>query len=353
MKSSKILYIASLLTLLTITSCTPTISNFDKYQKQFFAKTRFMPSKEKIKQKAPKVVVFSLDENSNQTAKQAGLGISIANNVENILSKNRLAKLVDRSAAKKLQKEIALSEMKKTGSYKGPEVADYAVSGSISNASFSSKYSNGSTYINPRSGQLITIPPRFTYISEVSGNLKIYELPSLSVIDTIEFSGKSSRNESVQQKGGFRLGGIQIGGEQMKGIDRDDGLVRKAGEDSIINAITDIKNSFAKTGYILEKRIYDDKVIFKINLGSLDGLKHGDKFEVIGKYESQNPITEEVETKRRIIAKGTISDKIDPKTSWIIIDDEDNIKNIRLGDLVKIKYEKPAFAWLRKLLKSF
>jgi hypothetical protein len=41
------------------------------------------------------------------------------------------------------EKEIALAEMNKSGSYKGPQVADYAISGAIGNAGFTKKYSGG------------------------------------------------------------------------------------------------------------------------------------------------------------------------------------------------------------------
>ena len=122
--------------LLVLSSCSTTIKNFDEYQKQFLSKSKFMPSKENLDGKTQKIVVFALEQNNNEIATQSGLGDSLANNVENLLSKNRLGEIVDRKAAEKLQKEIALAEMKKTGSYKGPIVADYAISGSISNAGF-------------------------------------------------------------------------------------------------------------------------------------------------------------------------------------------------------------------------
>jgi len=343
----------NILILFFITSCAPTIKNFDKYQKQFLSRSSFMPNKENLEGKLPKIVVFNLEENGNEVAKQATLGSSMANNVENIISQNRLAQLVDRSAASKLEKEIALTEMNKTGSYKGPQIADYAISGAISNAGFTSKYSSGSTYFDPKSKQMISIPPKYSYSSDVAGNIKIYELPSLAVVQNIELKGKKVRSENVQQNGGLNLAGLQIGGQQVSGANRDDTLVRKAGEDAIDNAKVDIKNALAKKGYILEKRVFKDKVIFKISLGLDDGLNHGDKFEVSGQYENQNQITDEVEVERRIIGLGTVTNIIDPKTSWVIIDDEEKINSIRLGDMVKMKYKKSSLESVAKVAKSF
>lgn len=243
-----------LMAILFVTSCAPTIKDFNKYQKQFLSETEFMPSEENLQGKAPKVVVFEFDEANIDTAKQADLGNSIAKSVENVLSTNRLAEIVDRKSATKLQKEVQLAEMNKTGAYKGPRIADYAISGAISNADYAIKYTSGSTYINPKNGQIVSLPPRYVYTSNVAGNIKVFELPSLQVVDSFEMKGKNVRSENVQSNGGFSLGGIKIGGEDVSGTARDDGMVRKAGEDAVDEASTDIKNFFAKKGYILEKK---------------------------------------------------------------------------------------------------
>ncbi len=341
-----------ILVLFLIFSCSPTIRNFDNYQKQFLPKSSFLPNKEALENKAPKIVVFPLDENENQIAIQTTLGNTIANNIENIIGKNRLGEIVDRKAAQKLQKEIALAEMNKSGIYKGPIIADYAISGAISNAAFTSQYKDGYVYMDPRNGQFITVPPKYYYTSNVAGNIKIYELPSLSVVETIEFSNEESRSENVRQDGGLSVGAIQIGGKKQEGASRDDNLVRKSSSEAIENIEVNLKNFFAKKGYILEKRIDGKKSIFKINLGSLDGIKKGDKFDVITLIESQNPITQENEIERQIIAQGFVSDKIDLKSSWIIIENSEKFDRIRLGDIVKIKYEKKFFDKLNKFFFS-
>ena len=335
---------------LFFTACAPTISNFNSYQKQPISKTAFMPDPEVIEGIRPtKVVVFNLDENDIQIAKQASLGSAVTANIENALTKDRLAKLVDRKSASKLEKEIALAEMNKTGSYKGPEIADYAISGTISNASFTKKYSSGGIYPN-KDGSMTRVPPKFTYIGDISGNIKIYELPSMSVVENFEFSGKKSRVENVQSDNNVSIGGlVEFGGQQAKGIDRDDNLVRKAGEEAISDLSVDIKNFFARRGFILERRSLKSKSIFKINLGSSDGIAQGDKFEITGQYETENALTGKNEVERRIIAEGAVSDKIDPQTSWVIIDDNQAIENIRIGDSVKFKYKKSFFNKIGKL----
>lgn len=311
-----------------------------------------MPKPEVVEGAVPKVVVFELDEGQNDVAKQADLGKAMTVNVENVLTENRLAQLVDRKIAVKLEKEIALAEMNKTGVYKGPEVADYAISGAISNAGFTKKYSNGFLIPDGKGGFTKT-DPKFTYSSDVSGNIKVYELPSMSVVANFEFNGKKSRSENVKTNNNLQIGGlIEFGGQKAEGLNRDDGLVRNAGKDAIDDVSFDIKNFFAKKGYILEKRVLKNKAIFKISVGSADGIKTGDKFEVIGKYQIDNALTGKTEIERRIIASGEVSDKIDPKSSWVLIDDSNTINSIRLGDMVQFKYARGFFSKVGKMANN-
>ncbi len=338
---------------LFIASCSPTISNFNSYLPQVLPKTDFMPSPDLAEGKSPKIVVFELEDEQNEVAKQAELGKTLTVAVENVLTENRLAELVDRKIATKLEKEIALAEMNKAGSYKGPQVADYAISGSIGNAGFTKKYSSGMV-IPDGNGGFTRTSPKFTYTSDVSGNIKIYELPSMQVVESFDFAGKKSKSEEVKTNNNVSIAGlIEFGGQKAEGLNRDDGLVRNAGYEAIDNISFDIKNFFAKKGFIIEKRSLKKKSIFKISAGSSEGVKMGDKFEVIAKYEIENQLTGKTEIERRRIATGVVSDKVDPNSAWVLIDDEDTINMIRLGDMVQFKYQRGLWSKTTKLVDSF
>ncbi len=324
--------------LLVAFSCSPTIKNFEKYQKDLISKTGFMPSEETIKGGLPKVVVFPFNENANVVASNAKLNNAMANYVESILGESKLAEIVDRKAAVQLKEEIALAEINKSGSYQGPIIADYAISGDIANANYNSKFSEGGTYYNQKTGTAVTYPPRYRYKAEVAGNLKIYELPALNVTKAIEFSGNQARSEDVRENGSVYVGAFALGGNKVDPAVRDDGLVSKAGQDALDNIRSDIQNFFAKQGFILEKRSFKNKAIFKVSIGSIDGIKTGDNFEVFGQFESQNPLTGKNEVEKLKLGEGKISNLVDPKTAWVIIDGD--IKKIRIGDFIKLKYKK-------------
>lgn len=332
-----------LVVLLFLSSCGAKIRNFDSYQKTLLPSSSFLPSKEDLNQPIPKVVVFPFEEGGNEVAKQANLGNSMATNIEKILGRNKLAIVIDRKIAKKLEKEISLIEASSSVSYEGPKIADYAVSGDISNATFSSSYVAAQTKYNYQTKTYHTIPARYNYYSEVSGNVKIYDLPNFNNIKTIKFSRSASDSENVRSDNSLSFGFISFSGSGSQARQRDDGLVRKAGDVAITKISADIMNHFAKIGYILEKRSLKNKVIFKINLGSKEGVKYKDKLMIYGKYETENPITKESEVETRIIGEAVVSDQINPDNSWIIVRNGDLVDKIRLGDQIKIKYKAQLF----------
>ncbi len=342
-------YIVILLALI-FTSCAPKIKNFDSYNKQYLPQSSFLPTKKDLNSNLPKVVVFKFDSNNIETAKQAKLEESLAEYIENLISKNNLANILDRSSTKKLKDEIKLSELNQTGSYKGPQIADYAVSGSVSNASFSKKYKSSGVMYDSNTGALVSVPARYIYESDVEGSLKIYEIPSLKVLKNIKFSGYSTRQENVKSDG-LNIGSISFG-KKDPGLEKDNGLVRKAAGDAIKAVEPFLKQALIKKGYILEKRVHEDKVIFKVSLGSNNGIKHGDNLEIVGKYEIENPITKESEIEKRILAKGKVTNLINPKSCWIVLNKDKEISKIRLGDIVNMMYKQSEFTKIfRKIRK--
>ena len=318
------------------TNCAVKIKDFNKYQKSPLNKSYFLPSKEEFNKNKLKVVVFKFNENENFHAINANLGQIVASQIRSILNTNHLVELIDRDAALKLKNEIQLAEINKTGSFKGNIVADYTISGDITNAAFSSRYKKGGVFYSKEHG-LIKIPAKFKYTSEVSLDIKINSIPSLDVVKSISGSGKSSRSEDAGSDGVLDL---IVGKKAESSVKQDDGLTALAAKRALQNISHKIKDFFAPQGYILEKRILDKKEIYKISLGFNDGVKQNDFLKIIGKYQNQNPITSEIEIEERIIANGRVSNLINSNSAWVKLK---IIDKVRLGDKVKINYEKKPF----------
>jgi hypothetical protein len=316
----------NLFLILTLVSCSPTIRNFDKYQKAPLLETKFMPSKEAVMGKPAVIAVFPLETNDMPVAEKINLGSSMAVDIENILTKDKIVELADRKAFQKLRQEVELSEMKSDKIYEGPIVADYIISGSISRTNFTSKYISGRHNFNANTGSYSYIPPKWRYNAEVSGNIKIYELPSLRVVENFEIRGKSQMTENA--------------GSKTKVKTEDESLIKKTSKEALDYISADLKNFFSQKGYILEKKVLGRRTIFKTSLGSRSGAKPGDKIIILAKKEEENELAARNEIIEQTIAEGSISDIINQAFSWIIITNEKDIAKIRLGDIVQIKYKK-------------
>lgn len=315
----------SLLCLLTI-SCAPTIKQFDSYKKAPMLQAKSMPSEEAVEGQPVRVAIFELETNDIKLAQNTKLGSSLAVDIESILTKDKLVDLVDRKASVKLQKEVALAEMKSDKTYTGPAVADYIISGAISRTNFTSQYIAAQHTFNVESGTYSYTPPKWNYVSEVGGNIKIYEIPSLGIVRTFEIDGKSNMSENAKSKTSAKT--------------EDAYLIKEASRDGLKHIKIDLKNFFAKKGYILEKRVLSNHTIFKISLGSKDGMKQGTKLVLYSKKAEENSITGSQEIIERKIAEAKIADIINAKSSWIIIKNKKDVEKIRLGDIVKVEYKK-------------
>lgn len=286
----------------------------------------FMPSKEAVEGKPVKVAIFPLENNDLTVATKTNLGSAMAIDIENILIEDKLVDLVDRKASQKLMKEVELAEIKGDKIYEGPAVADYIISGSISKANFTSQYISAQHFFNKETGKYTYVPAKWNYVSEVGGNIKIYEIPSLGVVRIFEINGRSRMSENAK----FR----------SRAKTEDDYLLREASRDGLDDIAVDLKNFFAKKGYILEKKVLNDRAIFKISLGFEDGIKQGDKLVVYEKREDKNSITGASEIIESKIAEGVVTDIINNKSSWILLKNRRDANKVRLGHIVQIKYKK-------------
>jgi hypothetical protein len=308
------------------------IANLDEFKPTALEKSKFAPSEEQLKAGKTRIVVFALDNNGNIVAEQANLGLSLAGNIEAVLTEANTAELVDRKIASKIQEEIKLAEMSQTGAYEGPVVADYAIAGSLNNAGFSHKFFEATRSVDKKTGKVYVTAPSFRYTAKIDGIIKVYAIPSMKVVKTFTISDNKARSEDTRSSNNY--------------VERDDELVRGAGKDAIGSIKMDIKNELAQQAYITDKKVKDTTAVFKVNLGSQNGAKPGAKCEIFAIYESINQLTGKTETERRKVCEGTISDQITQNSSWIVASVEESQK-VRLGDQVKVVYEKGSFEYLK------
>jgi hypothetical protein len=319
--------------IITMTGCSAKIADLTTYKPVSMAQSKFMPTQ--FNNAKPKVVVLELSNGKNQSAIKADVGMTTSVEVEKFLNESGAIEVVDRSAAEKLKSEIQLVEMGGNNPYSGPAIASYAISGNISNAGMSSKFIEASQYVDKK-GYVHRTPASCTYISTVAGTVKIYELPNMKVSLSRPFS--ETKRQSEDARSAYDCARAD-----------DSALIRAAAVDSAEEMRHDLKNFFAKKAYISEKRISADgkEMIFKIEFGTNDGAKAGDAIEIYTIEENINPL-QNITTQEEVkIGKATISQQITQNACWILVDNKEIAEKIKLGDYVKLHYEKSLFEGMK------
>ena len=326
-----------LLSIFSIVSCSTKLKNFETYHKTLMPESDLI-SVENIKNNDISVIVLEIDNNNILEAKNSGIGNTSSAKIENILAESKLVKIAERDNIEKLQKEIALAELNSEQIYSGPQIADYVVTGKIISAGLEHKFQSSSSYYNAASGTYVRVPAKNKYEAKVSGNFKILELPSLKVLDIIEFSGEEYRTEDAIENRSFFSSKIDPSNIKTE----DNELLRKATIDAIEDHAHKLKNIFAnfKRGYIFEKRNNGKKDIFLINLGMEDNLKPGLKLDIYTLEEYSEPFSDSISIEEVKIGEATVTDKILNDKAWIIIKDKKISNKIKLGDFVKLKFKK-------------
>lgn len=321
MKTNVLLLIALIGT--TLNGCASyKINNLEAYQKVPLQQGEHMPSKAELSGIKSRVVILELED-----SKWHGAGEAVSNQVNKKLNETNNVLIVDRSLASKLKQEIQLAESQGRTDFKGQDVADFAFSGKITDATTLVKFTESSSW-KDKEGKIHIEPAKCTTSARVAYTLTIVRLPSLDVIKTIDADGSASSTQNAQWNRAC----------QKPSKDESDAIISAAISNAIRESQAEIKNPFAPVGYILERRTFEKNNIFKTTLGINSGAKAGLSAEVIREVTEQNVLTGTVSKEQIKIADGEISDQLGTGFSFLIISDQDKSGKILLGDKVQVKY---------------
>ncbi len=328
------------LILALLTGCGASINSIEAYVPIPLEKSPFMPSKEELKTGKTKVVLTPINDKNFKLARRANLGQSLYIELDKELSTSGTVEVLDRDIAKKFDEEIKLSELGEESNMDELElkVAKYAISGSLSNVQFISRFTQKQIWTDKK-GKKYVIPAHYNYTAAVSGILKVYSIPSMKVLKTIAFSDRISRREDSR-----------FFGNDHRPLDTS-GMINQAGRDAIHATRNAFKNFLAPKGYIMKLRQKDDEQIVQVSIGSFDGLETGSDVHIYSTISSENPLTQEIEIETIKIADGIVSDKISEHRAWIIIQERSH--DIKLGDYIKAKYSKGFEDYLNDFVSSY
>ena len=295
-----------------------------KFAKAPMLKSKYLPTKEQMRAKKTRVLITKFDENSIRGAINANLGVTLSMAIEKELNKANSVEIIQRSDNSiNLKKEIEASELsKELGVDTG--AAEYLISGKVGRATFSYRYIPAKRYKTSK-GKIQTIPAKHEYKACTSGVVNILQFPSMNSAKSISFSNCSLDSERANSSHGYKS--------------EDSSLMARSASGAIHRIRKILKNFFSLKGYILEKRVNGDDVIFLTTLGANQGAKESKDVEVYSIRDVKNPITGKVIKQATKIGKGEISNQITPDTSWVVLDELNMGEEAKIGDYIKIIYK--------------
>ena len=304
------------------------------FDKRPLVKASIMPTKAQLNGAKTRVIVFGIDDKDVSLARRAKLGAAISNKIETILADTGV-ELVDRNLAKKLQKEISLAELKGNSDYKGPEVADFSITGKIISTNFSQKYTAASSWVDTKK-VVHRVPARCKYTVQLEGSLKVHALPALRMVDTITIKDIESQTQDLTGSSYYQY--YRNKSCPTYNSTQISSLASAAAIDAINSSKNNLKNNFSPRGYVTEYRAKEDKHIIKITIGKKAGVKEGQEVQILQSFTNEDQLTGRSNIEERVLVKGAVSNQVGNNYAWIVVDDPKKANRIRLGDTVKVRY---------------
>lgn len=357
--------LAALSLSLMLAGCAGTAINLSDFPEDTTAdmeKAARMPSKETLERSRSRarVVVLKVDNADGNSKANRELNDAFGREVEAALVKKGV-EIVDSSLAGRLDQEIKACEMQgkaKCGSNLAPSVAQFAIKPTVTNASYSqstvaeqqmrggdaqfvmlaSSYGDMVTRLAVDGvNDILVVKPHMLHSAKVSTTVKVYEIPSLREL-------KAVTGSSGEQKQRTALGMAQVESSMLVNAL---GAAVPTPDD-----MAEVANLFAPKGFVTGRRTGPKKPIFRVSVGTGQGVREGMKVMIANERENENPITGAKTIDLVDVVHGYVSSIVTEDEAWVIPDDEEKAKKVALGDRVVIKHDVNAFEKFRSNMQK-
>lgn len=292
------------------------------------AKSDHMPSKEELAGRRSRVVVLPVKFSGDASFQTSAIK-EISALIENGLLQAPV-EIVDRNLASKLGDEILAHEM--TGRYAGGDlnVADIAIMAVVNNVSIGGAFTGTTTYTDD--GTTKYIPSYCTYTAKLTGNVRVYQMPDLSILDTFPLEGMQSSNQNSNDSN------CRVSTAQSAGV------ATMASTIAVDNVLHNIQNMFSGSAYVVEYRKRLEEHYVLVSMGSNQSIKPGMKVQFYRKVEITSPMTgEKTISELPYDFSGTVLEGlVEAGSAWVRVPEEAETQ-IRMGDIAKVHFEEMGF----------
>lgn len=296
---------ASIILVLALSGCTSSpVKSLPNFHEVSIERAEVQPRKDWIDGQRVKVVVSPPEGKEWQDAQQAQLLPLLSQAIERAIEESG-SEVIDRSLNSSLRDEMRLAEAKGSGNFDGPAVAHFAVKPAFSKVTVSS-----TREVQGMLSKLINKndPPVYNHVLVVEGRIRVYEIPSMRLIETLQF-----KEEQEEDNTSPRLASANA-------------RLREAFDKAYERVRSDFKNLIAPRGAVVKKGVSEGVTVFQVMIGGEHKVTPRDKVRIF----SLGGGTE------TLIAEGSVTAAVAPRHCWISIDDPKSAAQIREGDLARL-----------------
>ena len=305
--------------LMGLTGCISTGTDLSHYKTEPLQKAETQPSAEALAKQSNKVILHVVTETPHlQEANY--VGTLLHQTVEAILNKVG-ADITDRKMELALGNERRLAETVTTENYSGPRSADYLIRIILTEAQYQTTpipAHEGRDWL----GRKRKFPLSFDHKAWVSANIQIYRFPDLELLKTIPVRGHSDQGEVEHDR------------------NQAVAMLRESVENSLRGAEkTQLLNQFSIKGHIVDRKLKGNDSLFLVTLGNRQGAKPGAKVGLYSIRKQAHALTGRPHDEEISLADGTLTDQITENNAWVLVTDHAKARQVRAGDVARIKHE--------------
>lgn len=302
------------------------IKNPDQYRIMKMERADVFPTEVQLENRPYRVVIFDVNDKALMLAREAKSGASVSNELARHVSQSN-AVVVSKVGLENLKSAIDA----RSASYKNTAEVDYALTGNITVAKYTKKYVKVK-YTKDKEGKVHVTEPYCNHGTLLQGAISIYNVRTMKLAHSFRISAGSQKIETLKRNQSHLC--RKLTNTQITNYLWSDGTSAARRED------VQLKNFFRPKGYVLERRAKDDENIFRISIGISSGVIKDQDVVFYTINDDKNPVTGKISQIQKKLGEGTVSDKVYEKHSWVLVEDKDIASKIKLGDIVKVVYEK-------------
>ena len=324
--SRRSVVVVMLAIMLVVSGClTSRVSNLDAYQKIPMNRVVPYPSAEELSKRAFEVVIIDrpsagIDDSTLENARA-----QVRRGLEKI-SVNAGASVIDRSLQNlgALRTEGVLSELdgRRNQAVTG---ADYALATRFSTFRYSSTWKKPFKFLWQSEADVAGDPGTCRHLAEIELDIQVIEIGTNDQVEKT-FALK----HSFEQKNKDLDSECTISPVTMSV------LFETALDDALTCLTLPLATRLAPRGHITAHRKTPeaDRHIYRISLGTVEGILPGDTVEIRREQRAMDPSGNESRTER-VLSLGKVSDQVMVDHSWVAIDPAKATSEILDGDVVR------------------